>query len=83
MVLGIRPEHVVAAEGAEVAFASPVQVIEALGNETLLYFEVAGQQLVVRAPGKLTPAVEESLGLALRAEFIHVFESGPEGRTLV
>ncbi|MBU2502921.1 sn-glycerol-3-phosphate ABC transporter ATP-binding protein UgpC [bacterium] len=82
VVLGIRPEHVVVATGAAMAFETPVQVIEALGNETQLYFEVAGRQFVVRAPGKLTPAVEESMGLALQAEHIHVFEGGPEGRTL-
>ena len=75
LVLGIRPEHVaLRAPGAADAFAAPVQVIEPLGNETLLYFTVAGRLFVVRGPGDADAAVDRPVGLALAAEHVHLFD---------
>lgn len=75
LVLGIRPEHVaLRAPGAADTFAAPVQVIEPLGNETLLYFTVAGRLFVVRGPGDAEAAVDRPVGLALAAEHVHLFD---------
>ncbi len=83
LTLGIRPEHVrVAPPGAPGAFAAPVQVVEPLGSEALLYLTVAGRLLVVRAPGDAPPPVDEPIGLVLDAQRLHLFDQ-PDGRSLL
>ena len=83
VVLGVRPEHVVvAAPGGPVGLHLPVQVVESLGNETLLYFQAAEQPFVVRCPGHPGAAVDQVLGLSLLPQHIHLFDGGPDGRTL-
>jgi len=82
LVLGVRPEHVTAGDAGPAAFAAPVQVIESLGNETLLYLDVAGGTFVVRTPGTAAAAVGQPLPLALRPEHIHLFAPDAGGRTL-
>ncbi len=80
VTLGIRPEHVALADG-DGAFALPVQVREPLGNETLLYFEVDGTQLVVRVPGAATVAVDQEAPLRILPQHLHLFDPG-SGRSL-
>ncbi len=82
LVLGIRPEHVTAGADGGGSFSASVQVVEALGNETLLYFEVAGRSLVVRAAGGAAPAVGQDVALTLQAGHIHLFAADGEGRAL-
>ncbi len=82
LTLGIRPEHVRLREaGAADAFPAVVQLVEPLGNETLLYFTVAGRMFVVRSPGGVEAGVDRQVGLALAGERAHFFD--PEtGRSL-
>jgi multiple sugar transport system ATP-binding protein len=82
VVLGVRPEHVDAGGTGATAFPAPVQVVETLGNETLLYFDLAGGTFVVRTAGLSAPAVGQSLSLALRPEHIHLFADDETGRAL-
>ena len=72
-VLGFRPEHVdlVDAGGVE----APIQVLEPLGNETLLYTEIGGAAVTLRAPGTVDGAVDDVVRLALRAGHVHVFDA--------
>ncbi len=80
LVLGVRPEHVSA--GAEAGFPSPVQVVESLGSETLLYFDVAGRPFVVRAPARTAPPIGQPLQLALKPGHIHLFAADAAGQSL-
>ena len=73
IVVGVRPEHVDV--GVEGGLAVPVQVVEPLGNETLLYFEVGGEPVTVRAPGNVQAAVDEAVRLSPRAGHLHVFDA--------
>ncbi len=82
VVLGVRPEHVALAAENEPGFRSAVQVVEALGNETLLYFTVGGEEFIVRTAGAVTPAIEQDLRLALQPDHIHLFASDSEGLAL-
>ena len=82
LVLGIRPEHLDVVNGGGAQITTPVQVIESLGNETLLYLNVAGNQLTVRAGGNLAAAMDQNLGLSLRAENIHLFATDDSGSNL-
>jgi len=82
LVLGIRPEHVDVETGNPSASAK-VQVIESLGNETLVYFQIGAAQFTVRSPGDLTAAIDQELGLSLRPDHIHLFESADAGKNLL
>jgi multiple sugar transport system ATP-binding protein len=83
LVMGIRPEHVaVEVEPFANSFPLTVQVIEPLGNETLLYFGLAAEPFVVRAPGKIDLAVDGTAHLAVSAAHLHFF-SPENGRSLL
>jgi multiple sugar transport system ATP-binding protein len=91
LVLGIRPEHLQVtslarddgpAAGNGAGLVSPVQVIEPLGNETLLHFEIAGREFVVRGPGQLPVTVDQAVRLDLLPEHIHLF-ARDDGRRLL
>ncbi len=71
VALGVRPEHV---DLAESGFAATVQVLEPLGNETLLYTSIGGAPVTVRVPGAVEAAVDETVHLAPRADRLHVFD---------
>jgi len=75
LVLGVRPEHVTVGGAAATATAR-VQVIESLGNETLVYFQIGEAPFTVRGPGDLSAAIDQELGLSLRPDRIHLFASG-------
>ncbi len=83
LVLGIRPEHLeLAAAGAPAGLTAPVQVVEALGSETMVHLGVAGGTFVVRCAGQATAAIDQSLGVNLRAEGIRLFAGDDAGRAL-
>jgi ABC-type sugar transport system ATPase subunit len=69
-------------EAFESSFPATVQVVEPLGNETLLYFNLAGDQFVVRAPGKVGVDVDQQAHLALPHQYLHFF-SAEDGQSLL
>jgi multiple sugar transport system ATP-binding protein len=83
VTLGIRPEHVdVAPDAGKAAVSAPVQVLESLGNETLIYFQLGGAQFTVRGPGQLSAGIEQELPLVFQPGHIHLFEAGEQGAAL-
>jgi len=82
LTLGIRPEHVrLLAPGDAAAFPATIQLVEPLGNETLLYFTVAGRLFVVRGPGGVEAGVDSRIGLGVAPEHVHLFDPAT-GRAL-
>ena len=77
--VGIRPEDMVAASGADCAFHGTVEITEALGEVTLLYFQraTAGDDPVI---GKLAGIHKGLRGTDVRltasADKVHVFKDG-------
>ncbi len=83
VTMGIRPEHVDVVEGGRTAGVhAPVQVLENLGNETLIYFQLGDGQFTVRGPGQLSAGIDQDLQLAFRPDHIHLFEAGEKGAAL-
>lgn len=83
VVMGIRPEHVeVVDDSAAATVSAPVQVMESLGNETLIYFQLGGGQFTVRGRGQLAASIDQNLELAFRPDRIHLFEAGEKGDAL-
>jgi multiple sugar transport system ATP-binding protein len=54
LVVGIRPEHLAVAKGGEPALAAQVELVEALGNETLVHFSTDARTVRSRG-GVWTP----------------------------
>ena len=74
--LGVRPENVsVLPTPAADALPAEVYVSEALGNETLVRLQVAGQELVARADASYEPAVGTRVWVRPDLRKAHLFDA--------
>jgi multiple sugar transport system ATP-binding protein len=84
VLLGLRPECITlgdaGAPNAQTLHAE-VELVEALGGETVLHTRVAGHELLVRVPGRVSAAMGDVLPLAVLREAVHVFDAS-SGRAL-
>jgi multiple sugar transport system ATP-binding protein len=74
-VLGVRPEHfAVAADGAD---GIPVQIklVEPLGSDTLIHFDLTGASAIARVDPSLRPRVGDRLHLRPQPGRTHLFDS--------
>jgi multiple sugar transport system ATP-binding protein len=81
ITLGIRPEDVHVASGADPGqyqFDSVVDVVEPLGSEILLDIKVGPNVLVARVEPTVRVKVHETLRLALDHEQLHFFDTKTE-----
>jgi multiple sugar transport system ATP-binding protein len=81
IVLGIRPEALRVANGADAsdyAFDSTVEVVEPLGNEILVDVRAGNHALVARVDPATRVKVHETLRLALDPERLHFFDAKTE-----
>jgi multiple sugar transport system ATP-binding protein len=81
VVLGIRPEALRMANGADPAdysFDSTVEVVEPLGNEILLDVRAGKHPMVARLDPATRVKVHESVRLALDPERLHFFDASSE-----
>jgi ABC-type sugar transport system ATPase subunit len=77
--LGVRPENVAAAVGGKGDIALPVRLVEPLGKDTLLYFDVGTERAFVAVSEGLAMAnvsVGERIALTLDQRSIHLFDTG-------
>ena len=79
IVLGIRPEDIYESADAEKLTASaPIRahldVVEPMGNEIFLYFELGGKDLVARIDVRTPPSVNTDVDLVLDTESLHFFD---------
>ena len=78
-VLGIRPEAVAIAEGplpeGMVDIVAKVDVIEALGPDTLVFARIGAQSVVARISPDLRPAAGSDIALRLDLTRSHLFDS--------
>jgi multiple sugar transport system ATP-binding protein len=56
---GIRPEHIAVNAGSDWPFSAevPVEVVEPMGADTLLWTRLGGQNLTLQVTSERTPAV--------------------------
>jgi len=76
LLVGIRPEHIgIAASGGGV-FQMNVDLVEALGADTLVHGRVGSDtSLTVRLPGTTRVAAGQRLALAVPAEDFHLYDA--------
>jgi ABC-type sugar transport system ATPase subunit len=72
ITLGVRPQHIKLGAG-EASIPAKIRLVEALGSETVVHTDFAGQKILVVAPGQhdLTPGAD--IDLSLSAAPIHLF----------
>ncbi len=74
--IGVRPEDFLVAEGADFIFEGEVNIVEALGETTLLYFSAQGEDegLVAKLPGIQHFERGQKVRLTAAPEKIHLFD---------
>lgn len=85
MSLGIRPEHLLSSDIADVTLEGEVQVVEQLGHETQIHIEIPAirQNLVYRQEDVVLVKEGAILGIGLPPERCHLFrEDGSACRRL-
>src|SRR5689334_9048218 len=80
-VLGVRPEHFAVAPEASDAMPVAVKLVEPLGSDTLIHFDLAGASAIARIDPALRPKVGDRLGLRPQAGKMHLFDT-QNGRAL-
>ncbi|GGD86306.1 sugar ABC transporter ATP-binding protein [Aureimonas endophytica] len=76
--LGVRPEDLTLSNGAPL-FSGTVELVEKLGEVTLVYVDVGGKEpIVAKLDGESPVRRGETVSLAAAPEALHVF--GPDGR---
>ncbi len=76
--LGVRPEHLVPAEGGEALFTGKVELVEGLGELTVLYFQRQGEgaQVLAKLPGNRTDLRGQQVSLTAAPDRLHLFHNG-------
>ncbi|MQX96425.1 carbohydrate ABC transporter ATP-binding protein (CUT1 family) [Sinorhizobium medicae] len=73
-VLGIRPEHFVHAPGQPGALPVTIHLVEPLGSDTLVHFDLAGVRSVARVNPELRPKAGQVLELSVLPGKAHLFD---------
>jgi multiple sugar transport system ATP-binding protein len=80
--LGVRPEDLLTnGDGLPLATVS-LDVVEHMGHETMVHFELAGTQHVARLPASAAVSPGDQLSLAIRPGAFHVFAGDDAGLRL-
>lgn len=81
LVLGVRPENIQIADGAEPdgkRFSGLVEVVEVVGSDNFIYVDIAGEELRLRSTPQQEPDVGSSIELTFDEEDLHVFDAQTE-----
>ncbi|OGT30323.1 MAG: sn-glycerol-3-phosphate ABC transporter ATP-binding protein UgpC [Gammaproteobacteria bacterium RIFCSPHIGHO2_12_FULL_35_23] len=85
IIVGIRPEALQIAQSRDQdQFKVKVEVVEALGSDTIVYGRIAGsgQQLVAKLTSNIVTHPGEYLALSVKPEQLHFFDCDTEKRIL-
>jgi multiple sugar transport system ATP-binding protein len=80
-VLGVRPEHFDVVPDEASGIAIRIKLVEPLGSDTLIHFDVGGAAAIARVDPSLKPKLGERLSLLPKADKIHLFDT-ETGRVL-
>jgi len=83
ITVGIRPEHLTPSKPSEANLVGRVEVIEALGADTLLHVAVAGSTIIARLPAGTPAEVGEPIALAADRDRIYMFDADTGARVRV
>jgi sn-glycerol 3-phosphate transport system ATP-binding protein len=75
LTIGIRPEHLTPSKPSEANLVGSVEVIEALGADTLIHVAVAGHTIIARLPNGTPAEIGEPVALAADRDRIYLFDA--------
>ncbi len=75
VTVGIRPEHLVADEGAAEVFAIRIESVEVLGADSMVHGVFGGAPLVARMDGHVTPEPHAQLRFMARPGKVYFFDT--------
>ena len=82
-VIGIRPEHIITGElvaGAPVKLEVPVELVEPMGSDTLVYGTLNDQALRIRMDGQARVVLGDSLPIGIDPSRASLFDKASELR---
>ena len=75
--VGIRPEDLRLTAAGQGQIAAQVELVEALGAETLVYLHTPrGAQIVLRQASRTTLAAGDDVGIDVEVGHLHWFDAG-------
>ena len=80
-VFGVRPEHFEVVSAASSGIPVQIKLVEPLGSDTLIHFDLAGTSAIARIDPSLKPKLGERLFLRPQADKTHLFDTAT-GRVL-
>ncbi|MEE8272855.1 MAG: sn-glycerol-3-phosphate ABC transporter ATP-binding protein UgpC [Alphaproteobacteria bacterium] len=83
VIMGIRPDDLVLVNArtdypAAWLFDTRITVVEPMGSESILFLDIAGQEMVGKAEGRTVPKVGEPARVAVNLEHLHIFDPDSE-----
>jgi multiple sugar transport system ATP-binding protein len=72
--LGIRPEHFAVATDPADGIAIEIKLVEPLGSDTLIHFDLAGGSAIARVDPSLRPRIGDRLALRPQPGKAHLFD---------
>ena len=82
LTLGFRPEHLTNNQN-EPKFADvQLEVVERMGHETIVYFQLCGQSLIARLPGDSEAQEGDTIAIHLAKKQCHFFARDEGGRRI-
>jgi sn-glycerol 3-phosphate transport system ATP-binding protein len=75
VAVGIRPEHLVPCKPSEANVVGSVEMVEALGADTLIHVAVAGRTVIARLPQGTAATVGEPIALSASREHVYLFDA--------
>ena len=79
VILGVRPEHLIARAGGDATLSGTVRLAERLGSETMLYVDVPNAgEVTVRSDGLDMTRVGEVITIGMPLAACHIFDAAGE-----
>jgi multiple sugar transport system ATP-binding protein len=78
VAIGLRPEQITL-DGSDKSLRGTIELIEALGGEAIIHARVAGNEVLIRAQGKLSLAIGETINVGFNSEHMRLFNHDTGG----
>jgi sn-glycerol 3-phosphate transport system ATP-binding protein len=75
VTVGVRPEHLVPCAPSAASLVGSVEMVEALGADTLVHVAASGRPIIARLPHGTAAVVGEPISLAAAADRVYVFDA--------
>lgn len=81
VTIGIRPENIIPSKlinENSYKITTTLDVVEPMGNETIIYFKVGGNKMIARIQSGEVLRVNQSFELLINLEYLHFFDGKTE-----